>query len=503
MEEKKFKAPLDHWVLWPTVLIFTCFCVFVAVDKDGADNFIKVAFTFLTSKLGWIYQVGVFGYFIILLWFAFSKYGKKRLGDVKPEFSTFTWWGMIFTVSSSASVLVWTSLESFYYVKYPPFGLEPFSRGSYEWAQAYSLFHWGPVPFAIYSLLGIMFGYAMHVKKEDISRPSGLFRLVYGRSFENSWKGKLIDILILFSLVCGYGTSLGVCTPLISKLLEQLFGIDPSVRVDTVILLAVTGLIAICLYAGLYKGIAILSNVRVIVGYGLLVILFCIGPTSFMINNFVDSFGTLLQNFIRMTFYTDPHGGGSFPQDWTIFYFAWFISAAVFCGMYLARISAGRSVRQVLLGSVTANAVGNWIYFIVLQNYGIALQSQKALPFDEILETGGTAGVTVATWTLFPAAGFFLVAFLFLAYIATTTFINGSVYTCAMMTTRNLPPTEQPSRPLRIFWSLLIGSIAIALLYIGGLKPVQTISIIGTLPTVIIIYAMIYIFLKAIKRDQW
>jgi L-carnitine/gamma-butyrobetaine antiporter len=503
MEDNKRHSPLDHWVLWPTVIVFVAFCLFVALDREGADQFIKVSFAFITGKLGWIYQVGAFGYFVILLWFAFSKYGSKKLGDGKPEFSTFTWWGMIFTVSSSASVLVWSSLESFYYVKYPPFTFAPFSTEAYEWAHAYSLFHWGPVPFAIYSLLGIMFGYVMHVKKEDVSRPSGIFRLIYGRSFENSWKGKTIDVFILFSLVCSYGTSLGICTPLISKLLEHIFGITPSVRLDTIILLAVTGLIAICLYAGLYRGISLLSNIRVIVGYSLLVILFCIGPTSFMINNFVDSLGILMQNFIRMTFYTDQHSANTFPQDWTIFYFAWFIAAAVFCGMYLGRISAGRSVRQVLLGSLAANALGNWVYFIVLQNYAIVIQREQTLPFDQILETGGTAGVTVATWTLFPMAGFFMLAFLFLAYIATTTFINGSVYTCAMMTTKNLAPDAQPGRPLRIFWSFLIGAIAIALLYIGGLKPVQTISIIGTLPTVIIIYAMIWVFIKAIKKDQW
>lgn len=498
---KKYK--LEHWVLWPTLLIMLSFCVFVKIDTAGAENLLKIFFNTITGKLGWVYQFGMLGYSVIFIWLAFGKYGSKKLGDTKPEFSTFKWLCLIFATSSSASVLVWTSLESFYYVKFPPFTLAPFSEDAYNFAQAYSLYHWGPVTLCLYSVLGVIFGYAMHVRKKDITKPSGIFGLLYGDEWANSWKGKLVDILSLFSLITGYATTLGICTPLLGKILEHLFGVTLSTTLDIIILLAVTSLITLCVYTGLYKGIALLSTVRIYVGYGLLIFLFLIGPTAFMLNNFTNSFGIMVQNIVRMTTYYSGNGPNTFPQDWTIFYFAWFTAIAVVCGTYLARISAGRTVRQVLCGSLGAYVLGNWIYFIVLQNYSISIQKMKALPFDDILATGGVAGVTVATWSLFPFATVLIYAFLLVAYINTTTFVNGAVYTCAMMTTKDLPATEQPGRFLRVAWAVFIGTLAIALLFIGGLKPVQTISIIGSFPMTLIIFGMFYAFFKVIIRDKW
>ena len=503
MQAIEKKHALDQWVLWPTLFIMAAFCVYVTLDTVGAENLLKIFFSIITGKLGWVYQFGMLSYAIIFVWLAFGRYGSKKLGDVTPEFSTFTWLGLIFATSSSASVLVWTSLESFYYVKYPPFTLEPFSEVAYDFAQAYSLYHWGPVTLCLYSVLGVIFGYAMHVRKKDITKPSGIFGLLYGEEWAASWKGKLVDVFSLFSLITGYATSLGICTPLISKILEHLFGITASTSVDTFILLAITSLITLCLYTGLYKGIALLSTVRVYVGYGLLIFLFLVGPTAFMLNNFTNSFGIMIQNIVRMTTYSGVNGPNTFSQDWTIFYFAWFTAISIVCGTYLARISAGRTVRQVLCGSLGAYVLGNWIYFIVLQNYSISIQKMKALPFDQILETGGVAGVTVATWSLFPFATILIGAFLLVAYINTTTFLNSAVYTCAMMSTKDLSATEEPGRALRISWAVFIGALSIALLFIGGLKPVQTISMIGSFPMTLIIFGMFYVFFKVIKRDDW
>lgn len=501
IDDKKYK--LEHWILWPALIVMLAFCIFVKVDTTGAENLLKMFFNVITGKLGWVYQFAMLAYFIIFLWLAFGKYGAKKLGDVTPEFSTFKWLALIFATSSSASVLVWTSLESFYYVKYPPYDIQPFSEKAYDFAQAYSLYHWGPVTLCLYSVLGVIFGYAMHVKKKDITKPSGIFGLLYGEEWAESWKGKLVDIFSLFSLITGYTTTLGICTPLIAKILEHLFGVPLSTTLDTLILLAITSLITLCVYTGLYQGIALLSTIRIYLGYGLLVFLFLAGPTAFMLNNFTNSFGIMIQNIVRMTTYSNPNGINTFSQDWTIFYFAWFTAIAIVCGTYLARISAGRTVRAVLCGSLSAYVLGNWIYFIVLQNYSISIQKMKALPFDQILETGGVAGVTVATWSLFPYATILIAAFLVVGYINTTTFMNSAVYTCAMMTTKNLPATEQPGRALRVAWAIFIGALAIAMLFIGGLKPVQTLSMIGSFPMTLIIFGMFYVFFKVIIRDKW
>lgn len=498
------EASINHRVLWFTVGLFVPFCAYVIMDRESAAKISADVLYYITNKLGWIYLLTNVGFTFVFIWLAFSKYGTRKLGEEKPEFSTITWLGMIFAVSGTASALVWSSCDAFFYAQLPPFGIEPFSHQAYEFIQPYSLMHSGPILYAPHSVMGIMYGYAMHVKKMDISRPSSLFQLSHGRALEDNWKNAAVDVLILFGLICGYGTSLGISTPLISNLLVHIFGVTPSIRVDAVILLAVTGLIAICLYTGLYKGIMWLSNFRVYLGYGLLVILFAIGPTAFMLNNFVDAVGILFSNIIRMSLYTDPHAGSAnFPQVWTIFYCAWFILGAFFVGMYLARISRGRTVRLVLWGSLAASVLGNWVYFLVLQNYAIFLQKKGTLPYAEILAEQGTAAVAVATWSLYPMSEAFMVAFLILSYVAVTTFINGSVYTCAMMTSKNLTTSEQPGRSLRLIWAFIIGGIAIILLFIGGLEPIKTISVVGALPTVAIMLVMFYIFIKAIQRDNW
>ncbi|SMD16171.1 betaine/carnitine transporter, BCCT family/L-carnitine/gamma-butyrobetaine antiporter, partial [Desulfocicer vacuolatum DSM 3385] len=249
------------------------------------------------------------------------------------------------------------------------------------------------------------------------------------------------------------------------------------------------------------SGLSRLGDIRVYFGFGTLLVLLVLGPTSFMFNNFVDSLGIALQNFTRMSLYIDATESGGFPQGWSIFYWAWSLAVALQFGIYLARISKGRSVREFLIGGLTSMVIGNWLFFLIIENTALDIFRQGLVPVAEILSEQGLSAATVALWNHFPLGGVVLVAFLVLGFINTSTMFNSIAYALAMMTTKGIKADEEPSRWLRVFWSVAVGCFALALLFIGGLKTIKTATTVGSLPTVVImVFILISFFKMATKK---
>ncbi|WP_407310144.1 L-carnitine/gamma-butyrobetaine antiporter [Desulfosporosinus sp. SB140] len=499
--EQENKSKLEPWVFFPPLIFVAAFVfwIFQSTPKNVASS-LKFAFNLVTDKMGGTLEIYVFFLFLLCFYFAFGPYAKKKLGDEKPEFSTLSWLGMIFTSTAGLGVLTWTSIEFFYYIQTPPFGLKPMSTETYSWALAYPMFHWGFTAWAMNTIFGLVFAYFFFVKKKDAVRPSTACETLIGSKLSKGWLGKLIDALFVIGFVGGVTTCIGVNVPTVVGLLTKVLGVNESLSSDAVLILSWSVFMAILLYTGLKKGIRYLSDIRVYFGFGILAVILLLGPTSYIINTFTDTLGQLLQNFVRMSLYTDPHFKSGMPQSWTIWYWAWYLALVLQCGIFLGRISKGRTVREYVIGSLAAATAGSWIFFAVFSNFSMHVFTQGTVPIADIMAKYGQGRAIVEIWTQLPLGGFMMAILLVYGYISMQTLLNGATYTLSMVTTKELSGEEEPPKWSRIFWSIVLGVIAIALAYVGGISSAQTTTIIGALPMFFITILILISFFKDIRR---
>lgn len=498
-ESKKKK--IDWLVFIPSIVLIAAFCLWIITDSKRASDVMTQAFTFTTFSLGSVfdwYAVVLLG---LCLYFIFGPYAKKKMGDSEPEFKTTTWWGMMFTTNAGVGVLFWATMESFWDFQSPPFGVKPYSTDAASWAVAYPMFHWGPLAWAMYTVFALAFGFLFFVKKKNTIRPSTACEDLIGPKLANGWLGKLIDILYMFGLIGGVATAMGANTPVVAELIAKTLGLTRTLTLDTVLLVSWAVFIAIIVYTGLNKGIRILSDFRIYLSFLVLGIIIVFGPTRFILDTTTDSIGHLLQNFMRMTFYLDPHAKSGFPQNWSIFYWAWYLTFLLPTGMYFARISRGRTVREFAIATVASSTIGSWIYFGVFSSYMLDVYNKKLVPIADILAKSGPAKASVEIWSTMPFGIVMLFMMAVLAYISMATLVNSSIYTISMNTMKELSGYEEPPGWVRVFWALAIGALIIALISLNKFKPVQSMTVVAAVPMLPITFMVLLSFMKSIKKE--
>ncbi|HHW41696.1 MAG TPA: L-carnitine/gamma-butyrobetaine antiport BCCT transporter [Syntrophomonadaceae bacterium] len=498
-QEKRLK--LDHALFWPPLLLISLICAYIIGHPAKAKTISDNALAWVTDKLGWAFEWYVVALFLIALYMIFGKLGNKKLGSGEPEFKTFSWLGLMFTSTASAALIYWATIEWFYYMKTPPWGAKPFSPEAADWASCYGMYHWGLIPVAMYVVIAVAIGYNFFIRKRKVIRPSDVCGIL-GQQ-KDRLLGKVIDVLYIIGMVAGVGTSLGLGTPLIAELISKIFGVQHTLSLDGYILIAWIALFTTCLYFGLQKGIKFLSDVRIWLAFGVLIFVLVVGHTSYILNSFTQALGTMLQNIVRMSLYTDPHGKSGWPQGWTIFYWAWFLNCVITYAIYLVRISRGRTVKEfglAVLGSIT---LGEMVFFAVFSNYAMYVHENHILNIAHYFDKFGPARAIVEIWATLPLAKIVLPILLIYAFISTATFINGVAYTLAMVTTKEITEDDEPSKLNRVTWALLLGVLAISLLFMGGLGPLQTSAVVGGLPMMIVCIVIPISFFKEVKKWGW
>ncbi|RXT01549.1 BCCT family transporter [Ammoniphilus sp. CFH 90114] len=497
MEQHK----IDKFIVGLSIFLIAIFTVPVLINPQKGGEFLGAILEFLTGTVGSLYLIAAFAVFIIVLYLGFGKYGNIRLGNTKPEFSTFSWIAMIFTSTAGSSLVYWGFIEWTYYYTAPPFGIEPKSVEAAEWASTYGMFHWGFMGFVIYCLPAIALAYAVHVRKYTSLRLSTACKGVLGDKTDGPI-GKLIDILFIFGIVGGVSTSLGLGTPMLAQALSELTGIPRSVTLDAGIIIFWTLIFSTSLYFGLNKGLKVLSDFNVYLYFLFIAIFLAFGPTVFIIDKFVDSTGLLLQNFIRMSLYTDSIGGSRFAQDWTIFYWGWWFAFASYMAMFTARISKGRTIKELVLGMCLGGTIGCAIAFAVFGNTSLFYELNGIVPVLDILAKDGAPAAIVATIQGFPLGGTLLLAvFVIFCFIFLATTIDTAAYTLSFVSTPPTQVVQEPARWIRLFWAFVLGSVAIILLYGGGLSALQTLSVITGFPILFIFVIMTKSLFQMLKED--
>ncbi|WP_026702577.1 BCCT family transporter [Salibacterium aidingense] len=494
-------SKMDHSIFWPAMILTIAITITLVIFQSSAEPVLTGILTDLTFRLDWAFEFLTMGLFILLLWLVFGRFARVKMGDPedKPEFSRFSWGGMLFCASMGTSIMFWSIVEPLYYYTGPPFGIEGESAEAAEWAVAYGLFHWGISAWALYALPAVVIAYSFFVRKDPSLKISAACRGILGK-YADGWHGKVIDILVIWSMIGGLSTSLGLGVPMVANVSAELLGIEPTLPLSIVIIVIWTIIFSSSAYLGLYKGIRKLSDWNIYIALVLAVFVLITGPTLFILTYFTDSLGLMLNNFMRMSLYTDPINEGGFPQAWTVFYWAWFAATAPFIGLFVARISKGRTIREMVTNILLWGSLGSFLYFAVFGGYAIDFELSNSGALTSVLAESEPQ-VIVEVLKSLPLSTVVMIFFTVLGFVFLATSLDSATYIIAGIATTDLQKGEEPARWQRLLWGVVLSALAISLTIVGGLNVVQTSSVLVSVP-VLIMYILLAVSLIKWLRER-
>jgi BCCT family betaine/carnitine transporter len=492
---------------WPSFIACVAIIVIVGltllVAPDAAAARLNAIYEFIAVEFGIFYLLASVAAIGFLVWLASSRFGNVRLGDddSEPEFRTLSWVAMLFCAGVGAGLMYWCATEWAWYFDSPPFGAEPRSAEAAEWASTYGLFHWGFTAWAFYCLPAIAIAYPFYVRKKDVLRFSlSCDELLGGR--EHGPFARFIDFLFMIALIGGAATSLGFSSPMIAACLAWLFGVETSFNLEVIVVAICVGLFVFSVWLGLKRGIKRLSDINMTLALGLLLFILAVGPTVFLLKTSLNGLGVMTQNFVRMNFWTDPFTDSGFVESWTIFYWAWWIAFAPYVGLFITRISGGRTIRQVITGMLIFGSLGSWIFYMVIGNYSLFLQLEGGLDFVGIMNSVSGNAAIVAMLETLPLAALVILVFAVVSIVFAATTYDSASYSLASGATLHLSAGDDPARWHRVFWAFALAVLPIALMFIGGLKAMQSVLLVVSLPILVVGILMSVSLVKSLQADH-
>lgn len=498
MKQSSSKTLLTQLDLFTTLVpffIIVLLCGLFVVFPEASSNTLGSIRFFLGDRLGSYYLLIGLGVFFCSIYLAFSKYGSIRFGKLeKPEYSNFRWGSMMFTAGLAADILFYSCCEWLMYANEPHIA----EMGAMQdWTSAYTLFHWGPIPWGFYLVLSVAFGFMLHIRKRDKQKYSESCRALLG-SHIDGWIGTLIDLIAVFALLAGTATTFAVATPLLSLAISRLTGISQTTALTIFILVIICVIYTFCVYFGM-KGVQKAAACCTYLFFTLLAYVFFLGGESqFIVENGITALGNVAQNFISMATWTDALRTSSFPQSWTIFYWAYWIVWCVAVPFFIGSISKGRTVRQTILGGYICGLAGTYTSFIIMGNYGLGLQLHGRLDIlTPYQTTGDLYTAIISILKQLPHSSFVLI----LLVLCMITFYSTSFDSITMIASaysyKELPAGTEPDRRVKLFWSIFLILLPIALLFSeNSMANLQTVSIIAAFPVGIIMLLIIASFFK-------
>lgn len=501
MNKKLEEKQLDWTItLLPLILIvFLCGIFFIAPEKSN-EVLSKVRFI-LGNTLGTYYLIIGLGIFLFSLYIAYSKYGNVILGNPneKPKYSFFTWGSMMFTCGLAADILFYSFAEWIMYASDPYI----LTLGSIqEWASVFPIFHWSLIPWGFYLVLAVSFGFMLHIRKIDRQRFSEACRPILGK-YTDSWIGRIIDLIAVFGLIAGTATTFSIATPLMATIVNLLFNIEISRRTITIIILIITCFVYTYSLLHGFKGIAVLAKSCIYLFFSLLLfVLLFGGQTQYIIDTGVSSLGRMLQNFMLLSTYTDPLRENLFPQNWTIYYWAYWIVWCVAAPFFIGSISKGRTIRQVIIGGYAFGAGSTILSFIILGNYSMGLEMKGMANFLAEYQTTGDIYILITNIirTLpFSSVILALVLLTMIAFYATSFDSIALIASCYSY--HKLKSDAEPHKIIQLMWCILLILLPISLIFSeSSMSNLQSVSIIAAFPLGMIIILIILSFFKDVKR---
>ena len=500
MEKEKRKI---DWVtmLIPFVIVIALMGIFMIVP-DQSKTTVDTLRDFFGNTIGLYYPVLAIGSVICALYVAMDKkYGSIRLGNSEtPAYSDFKWGTMIFTSTMAADIMFYSLIE------WALYGGEQHVQdlgGTEMWAETFTLFHWGPLAWGFYVILAVCFGFMIHVRKRTRQRFSEACRSLLGNLVDGFW-GKVIDITAIFAIVCATATTFSLATPLLTKAMGTVFGFEVTTAITIVVLLLICAVYTITVLFGV-KGISKLAGICSYLFFAILFyFLFLGGETRYIVENGFQSLGNMTQNFIGLSTYMDPMRENGFAQNWTVYYWAYWLVWCVATPFFIALISKGRTLKNVVYGTFGWGLAGTYMSFIILGGYGLAQQLKGGVDAIGFIGNGGEmydAILMIFDTLPLPALALLLLVVTMIAFYSTT--LDGITYVTSSYSYNKISPDEEPSRKIRGFWSIMLILLPIALLFAeNSLYSLQGVTIIAAFPVGILLLLIIISFFKDICSFQ-
>ncbi|PWJ54327.1 choline/carnitine/betaine transport [Quadrisphaera granulorum] len=487
-------------VFWASVALSATFVIWGVFFTKNLSDVTNASLNWVTATFGWSYLLVTLALVVFLVFLAFSPAGAMRLGKDtdRPEFSTITWFAMILSAVMGIGLVSYGVAEPISHFATPPHGLaQPGTPEAAVRAMQYSYFDWGLQAWAIFAVFGLAMAYSTF-RKGRRTLVSQLFVPLIGERRANGLTGKVIDVLAVFSTLFGTTTSLGLGALQVNNGLFRVFGVPVSSVTQVVIIAAVTAIFTLSAVTGVSKGIKYLSQGSAGLAIALFVFMLVVGPTVFLANLYIESLGTWATDFFRMSLQGTAFGGLEWMQWWTYFMMAWWVSWGAFVGVFLARISRGRTVRGFISGVLVVPSVVFFTWFTVFG--GSAIHVDMFQGGDIAKQT--TADINSAFFAMlgyFPLSQVTSVIAIILVIMFFVSGADANTYVLGMMTSNG---SLAPRRSILILWGVLTGVTAVVLMFAGGLSALQNTVIVTSLPFLLIIAGLSVAFYKDLHTDR-
>lgn len=498
--EKEYKK-IDWMItLLPLGIIIALCVLFFCMPEQSNAVLSQIRFV-LGDTFGTYYLIIGLGVFLISFYVAGSKYGNIVLGgqDEKPKFSFFAWGSMMFTAGLAADILFYSFSEWILYATDPHIA----ELGSIQdWASVYPIFHWSLIPWGFYLVLAVAFGFMLHVRKRERQKYSEACRPILGKHTDG-WGGRIIDLLAVFALIAGTATTFSLATPLMASVIGELFHVELSRTVVTIVILIITCIIYTYSLLHGFKGISFLAKSCIYLFFGLLafVLLFG-GEARYIVETGFSALGRMVQNFFELATFTDPERTTSFPQNWTIFYWAYWMVWCVAAPFFIGSISRGRTVCQTIVGGYVFGVGSTIISFIILGNYSLGAQVMGKADFLAIYEKSGDLyEVIISIIRTLPCAPLVLVLLLLTMIAFYATSFDSIALIASCYSYHRLKEDETPHKVVELMWCVLLILLPIALVFSdSSMSNLQSVSIIAAFPVGAVIVLIVASFLKDAKK---
>lgn len=486
-----------EFVFIVSVITAAVIILYGTIFRDNLINVAGVMMNWVSNYFGWLYIIFVFFLCLFLAWLAFGRYGNVRLGqdNEKPEYSNFHWFAMLFCGGTGIGLVFWSIAEPLSHYADPPEGIAAGSIEAVNFAIRTCFLHWGITQWVCFAwvALGIAF---FQFRKGNNALISNLLSPLVGEKLTQGWLGKIVDVFSVVVSYAGVATSLGLGVTQISSGLNYLFGVPDNENTWLIIIVLISCVFLVGAVTGVDKGIKLLASINTYIAFALLLTVFLVGPKISIFNTLVNGVGQHIQNFFGDILMANSFGDNSWIENWRVFYYAWFIAWTPFVGLFIARISKGRTIREFIIGvvmiptiftiiwlsvfgTIALDTVGDWGIETVTQLVA-SPQTAVFIVFSEYPLSKAISAMTIC-----------LLAFFFI------TSADSATYALGMMTSGG---DINPPKYKEVIWAIVSATIAYVLLSAGSLKALQTISIVASLPFLFIMIAMCPALIKALKE---